>query len=122
MNNTMKMKPNLLASLVNCKTDAERQNLKKVIHVVKQLRKEGIDYRSLSMIYMTIIRDFFQQAFKIQTHLEVDVFRSLIMQKLKLPLDSTLCEQVCAICMEAELTEGREMISMKKLQFLVDLY
>ena len=62
----------------------------KMVGLAKRLRAEGIDHRSLSMIHMTIIRDYFQSMSKMPTHVEGDVLRSLFIQRLKLPFDSDL--------------------------------
>lgn len=87
--------------------------------VVRKLRNEGVDYRLLATMQMTIIRDYFQQAFKIQTQVEVEVFRQLAIQRLSLPLDSDILEEMCT-CLQSDTNE--DYISMKKLQLLVELY
>ena len=69
---------------------------------------------------MTIIRDYFQQAFKIQTQLETNVFKDLAAKKMRLNPSSELFAALCD-CLLVEDTDG-EFISIKKLQLLTDLY
>jgi hypothetical protein len=60
-------KARTLNAFLTCKNDAEKATLSKIIHVVKRLRFENVDYRCIQQTYLQIIRDYFQTAFKMQT-------------------------------------------------------